>query len=72
MTEDMLNRVSQSSAHAFGEPGEFENQLRDILLSKLPLAARGTPACDDCGLCSHFEKETREWLGDEFTDQAKS
>ncbi len=71
-TEAMLAKVSKSPAHAGGELETFENELRDILVTKLPLAARGTPACDDCGMCSLYEKKAREWLGDEFTDRATS
>ena len=71
-TDAMLARVSESSADASAELGAFENELREMLVSKLPLAARGTPACDDCGMCSLYEKKAREWLGDEFTDRAKS
>jgi hypothetical protein len=71
-TDAMLARVSESSADASAELGAFENELRDILVTKLPLAARGTPACDDCGMCSLYEKKAREWLGGEFTDRAKS
>jgi hypothetical protein len=72
MTENMLTRVSETSANADGELGAFENQLRDILVTKLPLDARGTPACDDCGMCSLYEKKAREWLGDEITNKAES
>jgi hypothetical protein len=71
-TENMLTRITESSADASGELGAFEDELRDKLASKLPLDARGTPACDDCGMCSLLEKESRDWLGDEFTDRAKS
>ena len=72
VTEDRLGSLSPSSTRPSVELGALENQLRNLLVSKLPLAARGTPACDDCGLCSHLEKEIREWLGDEFTNRAKS
>jgi len=71
-TEEMLNSIHQSPVEANGEIDKFENELRNILVSKLPLAARGTPACDDCGMCSLLEKQCSAWLGDEFTDRAKS
>lgn len=71
-TENMLTKASKPSVDPSSELGLFENKLRDLLTSKLPLDARGTPACDDCGMCSLLEKQSRAWLGDEFTDQAKS
>lgn len=70
--EKMLDSIRESPADADAETGKFENELRNILVSKLPLAARGTPACDDCGMCSLLEKRCRAWLGEEFTDRATS
>lgn len=71
-TENMLSSVSASPERSTSTMSAFENELRNLLTSKLPLDARGTSACNNCGMCGLLEKQSREWLGDEFTDQAKS
>jgi hypothetical protein len=67
-TEDMLIK---SSVDVAGEVELFENELHRLLESKLPLLARGTPACTDCCMCSLLEKRTKAWLGDTFTNRAQ-
>jgi len=68
---NMLNQLNESTSDASGDVELFENELRRLLESKLPLAARGTPACTDCCICSLLEKRTRAWLGDAFANQAQ-
>ncbi len=39
-------------------------EIRRLLAERLPLAARSTPACRDCGLCDLLEDRVGSWLGD--------
>ncbi len=41
-----------------GEERRFGNELENLLATHLPLAARDTAACRDCGICD----STQEWL----------
>jgi hypothetical protein len=70
-TEDMLEKLNASSSDISGEVELLEDEFRSMLVSKLPLAAKGTPACTDCCKCSLLEKRMREWLDEPFTDQAQ-
>jgi hypothetical protein len=67
--EKFLRQASDTNS-ATAEIEWLENHLHGLLVSDLPLGARGTPACTDCCLCSALEKTIRNWLGNEFENRA--
>ena len=71
LTEDMLIQLGKSPDEVVTILEKFETELDDMLESGLPLAARGTPACNDCCMCSLLEKRTRAWLGEAFENRAQ-
>lgn len=44
----------------------FDNELENLLATHLPLPARDTAACRDCGIC----ESTQEWLS-QWLDQSE-
>jgi len=71
LTEAMLTTLGESSRAVVDTVEMFETELDKLLESELPLAARGTPACTDCCMCSLLEKRTRAWLGEAFENRAQ-
>jgi len=71
LTEAMLTTLGESSREVVDTVEMFETELDKLLESELPLAARGTPACTDCCMCSLLEKRTRAWLGEAFENRAQ-
>ncbi|MDD3517688.1 MAG: hypothetical protein PHQ14_05015 [Chromatiales bacterium] len=39
-------------------------EIRDFLAERMPLPARGTAACRDCGICEWAEARIMDWLED--------
>jgi hypothetical protein len=71
LTEDMLIQLGESPGDVVNTLEKFETELDAMLYSGLPLAARGTPACNDCCMCSLLESRAKAWLGLEFTNRAQ-
>jgi hypothetical protein len=71
LTEDMLIQLGKSPDEVVTILEKFETELDDMLESGLPLAARGTPACNDCCMCSLLESHAKAWLGRVFTNRAQ-
>ena len=71
LTEDMLTQPGESPGDVVETQEKFETELNDMLESGLPLAARGTPACNDCCMCSLLESRAKAWLGLVFTNRAQ-
>jgi hypothetical protein len=71
LTEDMLIQLGESPGDVVKTLEKFETELDAMLYSGLPLAARGTPACNDCCMCSLLESRAKAWLGLEFTNRAQ-
>lgn len=71
LTEDMLIQPGESPGDVVKTLEKFETELDAMLDSGLPLAARGTPACNDCCMCSLLESRAKAWLGLEFTNRAQ-
>lgn len=67
--QGMLEQLRGAEAVVAVERCEYE--LGRVLETGLPLAARGTPACTDCCLCSLLEKRTRAWLGQPHTNRSQ-
>jgi hypothetical protein len=51
-------RVAAAQAEVAGSDGA----LRQLLKTRLPLPARITPACRECGLCDLLDEKVTEWL----------
>ena len=47
-----------------GAERSFDNALQDLLESHLPLPARGTAACRDCGICDSTQEWLKQWLAE--------
>jgi len=71
LTEDMLIQLGESPGDVVKTLEKFETERDDMLDSGQPLAARGTPACNDCCMCSLLESRAKAWLGLEFTSRAQ-
>jgi hypothetical protein len=71
LTEDMLIQLGESPGDVNKTVESFEADLNAMLVSGLPLAARGTPACNDCCMCSLLERRANDWLGLPFTNRAQ-
>jgi hypothetical protein len=71
LTENTLIQLGKSPADAAETQEHFKAELDNLLESGLPLAARGTPACNDCCMCSLLERRTRDWLGLAFANRAQ-
>ena len=71
LTEDMLIQLGKSPDDVVKTLEKFETELDDMLESWLPLAARGTPACNDCCMCSLLESRASDWLGLVFANRAQ-
>jgi hypothetical protein len=71
LTEDMLIQLGESPGDVIKTMESFQADLNDLLESGLPLAARGTPACNDCCMCSLLESHAKDWLGLPFTNRAQ-
>lgn len=71
LTEDGLVKLGETQGDLDETFQEYQAELDDLLQSGLPLAARGTPACNDCCMCSLLERRVKTWLGLEFTNRAQ-
>lgn len=60
----LVDVVQERLVHkgANGEGQRFNTELADILATHLPLPARDTPACRDCGICDAAQASLRQWL----------
>lgn len=45
-----------------GVERSFDNELEALLKTYLPLPARDTAACRDCGICESTQQWLRQWL----------
>ena len=71
LTEDALTRPGATQGDLDETLQTYQAELDQLLESALPLSARGTPACNDCCMCSHLERRAKAWLGLEFIDRAQ-
>ena len=71
LTEAMLVQPGESPDDVVETQETFETELDHMLASGLPLAARGTPACNDCCMCSLLESRASDWLGLVFANRAQ-
>ena len=71
LTEDMLIKLGETQGDVDEMFLTYQAGLDRLLESGLPLSARGTPACNDCCMCSLLEKRIKAWLGYEFTNRAQ-
>jgi hypothetical protein len=70
LTEDMLTAPGKTQGDLDETLQTYQAELDELLESALPLSARGTPACNDCCMCSLLERRAKNWLGLEFTNRA--
>ena len=71
LTEDMLKKCREAQGDVVETFEKYQADLDGLLESGLPLAARGTPACNDCCMCSLLESRAKTWLGLVFTNRAQ-
>nr|MBS0019454.1 hypothetical protein [Gammaproteobacteria bacterium] len=45
-----------------GEQRSFDQELKSLLETQLPLPARDTAACRDCGICESTQERLMQWL----------
>jgi len=70
LTDDMLMQLGESPGDVIKTVESFQAELNAMLESGLPLTARGTPACNDCCMCSLLESHAKDWLGLTFSNRA--
>ena len=70
LTEDMLGKPGKTPGAVVETLENYQAELDHMLESGLPLAARGTPACNDCCMCSLLESRAKDWLGLPFANRA--
>lgn len=71
LTEDVLITLGETQADLNVTLQTYQAELDELLESGLPLSARGTPACNDCCMCSLLERRAKAWLGLEFNNRAQ-
>jgi hypothetical protein len=71
LTENVLIKLGETQGDVDETFQEYQVELAELLESELPLSARGTPACNDCCMCSLLEGRVKTWLGSEFTNRAQ-
>ena len=60
MVDVAEERFSQGEAYVDGRGSD--EAIRDLVHARLPLSARDTPACRDCGICDLFKEGIMDWL----------
>lgn len=60
----LVDRVQERLARtgSVGEQRSFDKELKSILETQLPLPARDTAACRDCGICDLTQEWLSRWL----------
>ena len=71
LTEDKLIKPGETHGDVDETLQTYQAELDELLESGLPLSARGTPACNDCCMCSLLERRIKVWLGLEFSNRAQ-
>ncbi len=51
-----------SKGEAYVDSEGSDEAIRDLVRTSLPLNARDTPACRDCGICDLFQEGIMDWL----------
>lgn len=59
--------VADTLSQAAGQDGtevlaNLHKQVNEIIAEGLPLPAKGTPACTNCGLCNLIDERMTDWL----------
>lgn len=68
LVERVETRLSQKTLSAADIPVAMtlhDAEIRQLLLTNLPLPAKDTSACRHCGLCDRLEQQVVEWLDTE-------
>lgn len=71
LTGSMLIKLGETQGDLNETLQTYQAELDALLEAGLPLSARGTPACNDCCMCSLLERRIKGWLGLEFTNRAQ-
>jgi len=71
LTGSMLIKLGETQGDLNETLQTYQAELDALLEAGLPLSARGTPACNDCYMCSLLERRIKGWLGLEFTNRAQ-
>jgi hypothetical protein len=71
LTEGVLIKLGQAQGNLDETLQTYQAELDELLETGLPLSARGTPAFNDCCMCSLLERRVKAWLGLELTNRAQ-
>jgi len=50
---------------------QLARRIDDFALEEFPLAARGTPACRECGLCDRLQHDLEKWAAEHGTPERR-
>ena len=70
LVERVQERLGRKAAS--GTERSFDSEIQDLLETHLPLPARGTAACRECGICDLTQERLMQWLDQSDNAVARS